>query len=50
MKALIKKNPDIIALSCPFCMTMIGDGVKALDNGYVKVLDISEILVERVKA
>ena len=47
---LIKKNPDIIALSCPFCMTMIGDGVKALDNGYVKVLVISEILVERVKA
>ncbi len=38
-------NPDVIATACPFCMTMIDDGVK--DKGVednVKVLDIAEIV------
>ncbi len=38
-------NPDVIATACPFCMTMIDDGVK--DKGVednVKVLDVAEIV------
>ncbi|MCL5276882.1 MAG: (Fe-S)-binding protein, partial [Deltaproteobacteria bacterium] len=38
-------NPDVIATACPFCMTMIDDGVK--DRGVednVKVLDIAEVV------
>ncbi len=38
-------SPDVIATACPFCMTMIDDGVKdkgAEDN--VKVLDIAEVV------
>ena len=37
-------NPDIIASSCPFCMTMLSDGVKHFEKeNTVQVLDIAEI-------
>lgn len=37
-------NPNIIAAACPFCMTMISDGVKHFDKeNEVEVLDIAEI-------
>ncbi|MBP1762662.1 MAG: (Fe-S)-binding protein, partial [Firmicutes bacterium] len=36
---------ELIASNCPFCMTMISDGVKeAGQDEQVKVLDICEIL------
>jgi len=38
--------PDIIATACPFCMTMLTDGIKMIDKQQeVSVLDISEIIV-----
>jgi len=38
-------NPATIATECPFCMTMLTDGVKASDAGArVKVSDVAEIL------
>ncbi len=43
----LEQNPDIIATSCPFCMTMMQDGIKMKEKqDKVKVLDIAEI-VER---
>lgn len=37
-------KPDIIAASCPFCMTMLSDGVKHFEKeNTVQVLDIAEI-------
>lgn len=37
-------EPNIVASSCPFCMTMLSDGVKNYNKeGEVKVLDIAEI-------
>lgn len=37
-------QPQVIAAGCPFCMTMLTDGVKAKDKEQeVKVLDIAEI-------
>lgn len=37
-------NPNIVASSCPFCMTMLSDGVKNYNKEQeVKVLDIAEI-------
>lgn len=37
-------KPDIIAASCPFCMTMLRDGVKHFEKeNEVEVLDIAEI-------
>lgn len=39
-------EPNIVASSCPFCMTMLSDGVKNYNKeGEVKVLDIAEITV-----
>lgn len=44
----LDKNPETIAVSCPFCMTMISDGIKAKDlEDQVQTLDVMEIL-ERV--
>ncbi len=45
---LLKSKPDEIAVNCPFCMTMISDGVKALDSENVKIKDIAEILLDNL--
>ncbi len=38
-------NPDIIATGCPFCMTMMTDGIKNKNKEEkVKVLDIAELI------
>lgn len=47
---LIATGADTIAVNCPFCMTMISDGVKTLEcEENVKVKDIAEIMLESVK-
>ena len=43
----LKLNPQTIGTACPFCMTMITDGVKAKDaDEKVQVKDVAEILAE----
>ncbi len=38
-------NPDVIATGCPFCNTMITDGVKHFDKeNEIKVLDVAEMI------
>lgn len=38
-------NPDVIAVGCPFCMTMMTDGVKHFNKeGSTKVLDVAELI------
>ncbi len=38
-------NPNVIATGCPFCMTMMSDGVKHFNKETaVKVLDIAEMI------
>ena len=40
-------QPDIIAAGCPFCNTMMSDGIKAKEKEQdVKVLDIAEMIAE----
>ena len=41
-------NPDIIATGCPFCNTMMTDGVKAVDDGAAQVLDIAELIANNI--
>ena len=41
-------KPDIIATGCPFCNTMMTDGVKALDDGAAEVLDIAELIANNI--
>ena len=40
---LIATGADVIAVACPFCMTMMTDGVAKLESA-VTVLDISEVV------
>jgi len=40
-------NPDVIAVNCPFCMTMMTDGVKNFNKeDEVKVLDVAELIAQ----
>jgi len=43
-------NTDVIGTACPFCMTMMTDGVKSKDrDGDVAIKDIAEILLEAIE-
>lgn len=39
---------DVVAVGCPFCLTMLNDASKA-DGGTVQVLDVAEIIAARIK-
>ena len=39
----------VIAVACPYCLTMFADGLGEL-GGKVQVMDIAEILEERISA
>ena len=41
-------KPDVIATGCPFCNTMITDGVKAVSEGAAEVMDIAELIAENI--
>ena len=41
-------NPDIIATGCPFCNTMMTDGVKSVNEGAASVMDIAELIAENI--
>jgi Fe-S oxidoreductase len=46
----LETNPDVVAVSCPFCTTMLIDGLKAKGvDEKVELLNIVE-LVERASA
>ncbi len=45
----MEHNPDFIAVACPFCMTMMTDGVKHFNKeAEVKVMDVAELLARNV--
>jgi Fe-S oxidoreductase len=40
-------NPNIVAVGCPFCMTMLTDGVKSKEKeDTLKVYDLAELIAE----
>jgi Fe-S oxidoreductase len=46
---LLATGADAIAVACPFCMTMITDGVRAKESD-VPVYDIAEVVAARLAA
>lgn len=44
----LSTNPNVIASACPFCMTMLTDGVKAKEAETVLVKDVAELIIEAV--
>jgi Fe-S oxidoreductase len=46
----IATGAEVVATGCPFCMTMLSDGIKAEDAAErVEVKDIAELLLEAVR-
>jgi Fe-S oxidoreductase len=45
---LLATGAETIAVACPFCMTMMSDGVKALASD-VPVLDIAEVVAQQLR-
>ncbi|MCO5265754.1 MAG: (Fe-S)-binding protein [Lentimicrobium sp.] len=43
---ILKSKAEIVATACPFCMTMLTDGLKYKNNEEVKNLDIAELIVQ----
>lgn len=49
VREALAANPDRIAVSCPYCLTMFEDGVKDLQaDRQVRVADVAELLAERL--
>ncbi|MBL7073868.1 (Fe-S)-binding protein [candidate division KSB1 bacterium] len=47
---LAETNAGIVSLACPFCMTMISDGIKETDReGQMDVKDIAELVYESLE-
>ena len=43
----LEVKPDIIATGCPFCNTMMTDGVKNFEKeGSIKIFDLAELIAE----
>jgi hypothetical protein len=48
---LLEKHPEVIGVNCPYCLTMMEDGIGAKGKGEtVKALDLAEILAARLKS
>jgi heterodisulfide reductase subunit D len=46
----LAENPDVIAVACPFCNTMMTDGVKHFNKEQqTKVLDVAELVASTIK-
>ncbi|MCB0687001.1 MAG: (Fe-S)-binding protein [Saprospiraceae bacterium] len=46
----LSTNSDIIAANCPFCITMLTDGVAAKEkSGEVMVYDLTELIIQSIK-
>lgn len=44
----LKLKPSIIATGCPFCNTMLTDGVMTIKEGAAEVMDLAELISENI--
>ena len=47
VREIVESGADTVAVSCPFCLIMLGDGLAA-QKPSVHVRDIAEVLAEKV--
>jgi len=45
---IIKNGSQLVATSCPFCLTMLQDGLRDKGAEKVQVLDVAQILAEQI--
>lgn len=44
-KDIMEAKPDVVAVACPFCMTMMTDGIKEKEKqDDIKVMDLAELI------
>lgn len=48
VKEALQQQPDMLCVSCPYCMTMLEDGLKDEGAGQVRVKDIAEVMAEAI--
>jgi len=49
-KEVIEAGVDFVATSCPYCLTMVEDGIKGQEmDDRIKVLDLAEILYQSIR-
>ena len=46
VKEAVERQPDTVCVSCPYCMTMMEDGLKDVGGEGVRVRDIAEVVAE----
>lgn len=44
----LEQQPDTICTACPYCLTMLDDGIKDLKAEKVQVKDIAEVMAEAI--
>lgn len=49
LREALKTNPDVVATSCPFCLTELEDAVRVMEEERVKIRDIAEIFAESLE-
>jgi Fe-S oxidoreductase len=46
----LQEKPDTICVACPYCMTMMEDGLKDKGAGHVRVKDVAEVVAEGLRS
>ncbi|MFZ2951139.1 MAG: (Fe-S)-binding protein [Desulfuromonadaceae bacterium] len=49
VKESMAQQPDTLCVSCPYCLTMLEDGLKDLQKAEIQVKDIAEIVAEGLR-
>ena len=49
VKEALEQKPDTICVSCPYCMTMMEDGLKDLQAAGTRVKDLAEVVAEGLR-
>lgn len=49
VRQALAKSPDAICVACPYCMTMMEDGLKDENAGQIKVRDVAELVAEALR-
>jgi len=48
VREVVETGAQTVAVSCPFCLTMVGDGLAA-KAPHMEVVDIAELLAEVIE-
>ncbi|QWV96126.1 (Fe-S)-binding protein [Geomonas nitrogeniifigens] len=49
VREALRQKPDTICVSCPYCLTMMEDGLKDLQGGGVRVKELAEVVAEGLR-